>query len=103
MTYWSYMLECFKDGESRCNYTGQTGNLRQPAGQPRQALLAENVAISREEERGAAQRPAAVSVPLVTSLVETRALPEVLPPIGPKDDPATSTMLQKFERGGLKR
>ncbi len=27
MAFWSYMLECFKDGESRCYYTGQTGDL----------------------------------------------------------------------------
>ena len=38
MTYWSYMLECFEDGESRCYYTGQTGNLRQPAGFERGGL-----------------------------------------------------------------
>ena len=27
MTYRSYILECFKDGGSRCYYTGQTGDL----------------------------------------------------------------------------
>ncbi len=33
MTFWSYMLECFKDGKSKCYYTGQTGNLRRRVGQ----------------------------------------------------------------------
>ena len=38
MTCWSYMLERFKDGESRCYDTGQTGKLRQPAGFERGGL-----------------------------------------------------------------
>jgi predicted GIY-YIG superfamily endonuclease len=33
MTFWTYMLECFKDGESRCYYTGQSGNLYKCVGQ----------------------------------------------------------------------
>ncbi len=33
MAYWSYMMECFKDGESRCYYTGQTSNLWKRLGQ----------------------------------------------------------------------
>ena len=38
MTFWSYMLECIKDGESRGDYPGQTGNLREPAGFERGGL-----------------------------------------------------------------
>ena len=33
MTYWSYMLECFKDGKSKGYYTGQTANRRKRVGQ----------------------------------------------------------------------
>ena len=28
MNYWTYMLECFKRGQLKCYYTGQTNNLR---------------------------------------------------------------------------
>ena len=33
MTFWTYMLECFKDGESCCYYTGQSHNLHKCVGQ----------------------------------------------------------------------
>ncbi len=33
MGFWTYMLECFKDGESKGYYTGQTNNLRKRTAQ----------------------------------------------------------------------
>ena len=33
MTFRTYMLECFKDGESSCYYTGESGNLYKRVGQ----------------------------------------------------------------------